>query len=226
MITPVALFISALSSALNTEAHWRKDDVIMPVANETTLRIKFVDDNVERMTVVYENVVEHESVTLNLFITNTARYTLDHIKRLANSVHYAAAYIDDLGILRIDRYGDPVLTSINADTLTRYPDLFEKIYLSTNRHLLIIYDDQTPVGYAWYESGHHEATILNMFVSPDHRRKSHGSKLMTYIILHAKNMLFHSGNLFADVIYGSPSQPFYSMFDFKRNATNSMFREL
>ena len=84
----------------------------------------------------------------------------------------------------------------------------------------------TPVGYAWYESGHHEATILNMFVSPDHRRKSHGSKLMTYIILHAKNMLFHSGNLFADVIYGSPSQPFYSMFDFKRNATNSMFREL
>lgn len=118
MITPVALFVSALSSALNTEAHFRKEDVIMPVASETTLRIKFVDDNVDSMVVVYENVVEHESVTLNLFITNTARYTLDHIKRLADSVHYAAAYIDDLGILRIDRYGDPVLTSINADNLT------------------------------------------------------------------------------------------------------------
>lgn len=115
------------------------------------------------------------------------------------------------------------------DALIPCPVPFEKMYLTPNRHLLIIYDDQTPVGYAWYETGHYKATILNMFVSPDHRRKSHGSKLMTYIILHAKNMLFHSGNLFADVIYGSPSQPFYSMFDFKRRSRSfytSMFREL
>lgn len=112
------------------------------------------------------------------------------------------------------------------DVLIHLPDPFEKIYLTPNRHLLIIYDDQTPVGWAWYEVGHHKASILKMFVSPDHRRKGYGSKLMTYIILHAKNMLFHSGSLFVEVLYSSPSLPFYTLFGFKRKRTITMFREL